>query len=78
MFLPKNTNSLIQPMDQGTIQTCKTSCCSKLLGRVVNSELQVTEFLKTLTLKDVAYSAQLACGKLHQLLKKTGGKSVLL
>jgi hypothetical protein len=47
MFLPKNTAALIQPMDQGIIRACKVYYHSELLGGVVNSELQVTEFLKT-------------------------------
>jgi hypothetical protein len=64
MFLPKNTTALIQPMDQGIIRACKAFYRGELLGGVVNSELQVTEFMKTLTLKDVAYSVGLAWGKI--------------
>jgi hypothetical protein len=60
MFLPKNTTALIQPMDQGIIFACKAYYRCELLGGVVNSELQVTEFLKTLMLKDVVYSVGLA------------------
>jgi hypothetical protein len=65
MFLSKNANVLIQPMDQGITEACKVCYCSQLPGGVVNSGLQVTEFLKTLMLKDVAHSAELAWGKLH-------------
>jgi hypothetical protein len=51
-------------MDQGVIRACKAYYCGELLGGVVNSGLQVTEFLKTLMLKDVAYSVGLAWGKI--------------
>jgi hypothetical protein len=34
-----------------------------MMSYLVNSELQITEFLKTLTLKDVAYTISLAWGK---------------
>jgi hypothetical protein len=64
MFLPKNTTALIQPMDQGIIRACKDCYCGELLGGVVNSEMQVTEFLKTLTLKDVVHGAGLSWGKI--------------
>jgi hypothetical protein len=50
-FLPKNTTAPIQK---------KAYCRVELLCEGVNSELQATEFLKTLTLKDVAYSVSLA------------------
>jgi hypothetical protein len=64
MFLPKNTTALIQPMDQGNIRACKAYYRCELLGGVVNSELQVKEFLKALKLKDVAYSVGSAWGKI--------------
>jgi hypothetical protein len=64
MFLPTNTTALIRPMDQGNIQAHKAYYRGELLGGVVNSDLQVTEFLKTLTLKGIAYSAGFAWGKI--------------
>lgn len=60
MFLPKNTTVLIWPMDQSIIRACKTYYCSELLSGLVNSELQNTEFLNTLMLKEAAYSVGLA------------------
>jgi hypothetical protein len=55
---------VFQLMDQGIIRGCKAYYRGDLLGWVVNCDLQVTEFLKTLTLKDVAYSVGLAWRKI--------------
>jgi hypothetical protein len=63
VFLPKNTTALIHSIDQGIIQACR-ACYGELLGGVVNSELQVTEFLKTLMLNDVTYIAGVSLGKI--------------
>jgi hypothetical protein len=64
MFLPRNTTTLIQLMDQGNIRACKTYYCGEMLGAIVNSELPVAEFLNTLTLKNVSCSVGLAWGKI--------------
>lgn len=77
IFLQKNTIPMTQPTDQGIIQAFKAYCCCKLLGGVVNAELQIMEFLKTLVLKVVAYSFVLASEKLGQLLLQTSRRSVL-
>jgi hypothetical protein len=63
-FLPQHTTALVQPTDKGITRVSGACYHSQLPGRVVNSELQVTEFLKTLTLKDVAYSVRLAWGNI--------------
>jgi hypothetical protein len=52
IFLPKNITKLIKPMDQGIIQAFKAHSHGKPPGDV-NSELQITEFLRILTLKGV-------------------------
>jgi hypothetical protein len=52
MFLPKNTTALIQLTDQGTILPYKTYYHGEPFGGVVNYDLQVTEYLKTLMLKN--------------------------
>jgi hypothetical protein len=62
MFPSKNVIELIKSMDQGTIQAFKAYFHSKLPGDV-NSELQITEFLRIFTLKSVANSDGLAPGK---------------
>jgi hypothetical protein len=49
---------LIKSMDQGTIQAFKAYFHGKMSGDV-NSELQITEFLRILTLKSVAESVGL-------------------
>jgi hypothetical protein len=54
MCLLRDNTALIQPMDQGIIQAFSAYYCGRLRGRAVNYELQDTEFLETLTLKDAA------------------------
>jgi hypothetical protein len=63
-FLPKNTTALIQPLDQGIIRAFKAHYRRELLTAVINSELQVQEFLKKVTLKDMAYNIGLAWKKI--------------
>ena len=67
MFLPKNTTALIQPLDQGIILTFKAHYRRGLLSEIVNSELQVTDFLKTVTLKNATYSIGLALDKVSPM-----------
>jgi hypothetical protein len=59
---PSNTATLIQPMDQDIIWAFKAYDCGELLGGV--AALPMLKFLKTLTLKDVAYGADLVWGKI--------------
>jgi hypothetical protein len=58
VFLPKNTTVLIHSVVQGIIKAFKACYCGEACSGVVNSKLQITEFLKTM-LKIVAYIAQL-------------------
>jgi hypothetical protein len=60
ILLPKNTTALIQTLDQGIIRAFEAYYHGGLLNEIGNSELQVTEFLKTVTFKNVAYSIGLA------------------
>jgi hypothetical protein len=57
IFLPKDITTLLQLMDPGIIGH-SNSCCGMLRG-VVNSELQIMEFLKTVMLKNVEYIVDL-------------------
>jgi hypothetical protein len=52
MYLPKNTTALIQPLDQRII---KVNYRRELLLSLLSSGYDVPEFLKLLTLKEVAY-----------------------
>lgn len=62
MFLPPNTTSLIQPMDQGVLESLKRRYKKKLLRSLVMADEEGTSmftFLKSVNIKDVVYrSAQ--------------------
>ena len=55
LYLPKNTTSKIQPMDQGVISTLKQLYRKKLIMDMVSTDSGIQTFLKQLTLKDVIY-----------------------
>ena len=55
LYLPPNTTSLIQPMDQGVLKNIKRCYKRELLLRLLNDEhegLNMVEFTKTLTILD--------------------------
>ena len=60
VYLPKNTTSLIQPLDQGIIATFKKNYRRELVSSIVNGDRSVTEFLKSLSIKDFIYLASTA------------------
>ena len=56
LYLPPNTTALIQPMDQGVLETIKRWYKRDLLLRLLNEEnegLNIAEFTKTLNILDV-------------------------
>ena len=59
MFLPPNTTSVIQPMDQGILESCKRRFKRKLLWHVLteneSSNMSVPDILKKVNMKDVVY-----------------------
>ena len=59
LFLPPNTTSVIQPMDQGVLDPCKKRYKRKLLSHIImeneSPHLSVPEILQKVTLKDVVY-----------------------
>ncbi|KAG6922607.1 Jrk-like [Chelydra serpentina] len=54
-YLPTNTTSKIQPLDQGVIAIFKQHYRQNLVRQMIESELSVTDFLKKLTIKDFFY-----------------------
>ena len=63
MFLPANTTSILQPMDQGSLEALKRRYKKRLLRHLIieneSSSLSIPEILKKLTIKDAVYwSAQ--------------------
>ena len=54
-YLPKNTTSLIQPLDQGIVATFKKNYHRELVSKIIASNVTVTEYLKSLTIKEFFY-----------------------
>lgn len=59
-YLPANVTSLIQPMDQGAIETLKRRYRRKLLGKILDNDedeepKDIISTLKQVTIKDVIY-----------------------
>ena len=60
-YLPKNTTSLIQPLDQGVIATFKKNYRRELVTKLISTENRtVIEFLKEMTIKDFFYIGAIA------------------
>lgn len=59
MFLPPNTTAIIQPMDQGVLESCKRRYKKKMTRHVLEQnevdDCTIPECLKKITLKDVVY-----------------------
>jgi len=54
-YLPKNTTSKIQPLDQGIIQAFKANYRRDLVKNMVASDKNVIDFLKSVTVKEAIY-----------------------
>uniref|UniRef100_A0A8C8SRH6 DDE-1 domain-containing protein n=1 Tax=Pelusios castaneus TaxID=367368 RepID=A0A8C8SRH6_9SAUR len=56
LYLPFNTTSKIQPLDQGIIQNFKTNYRGDLVSEMISCESSsVSEFLKELNIKEIIY-----------------------
>jgi len=55
VFLPKNTTSRIQPLDQGIISSFKRHYRAALIRSVVAEDTSIVDFLKAMTVKDACY-----------------------
>ena len=60
LFLPPNTASLIQPMDQGVLQSIKLTYKRDVLLRMLDGgdEINVAEFAKQINIRMLFYSQQ--------------------
>ena len=54
-FLPKNTTSKIQPCDMGIISTTKRNYRRNLVTAIIDSNLNLQDYLKSLTIKDAMH-----------------------
>lgn len=75
-FLPANTTSLIQPMDQAVIETFKRRYRKKFIQDLVMEEdLSLQEYWKAYNLKNVVDNASDAWAEIsHETLKKSWNK----
>ena len=59
MFLPPNTTSILQPMDQGILEALKRRYKKNILRHLIleneSSSLSVPEVVKKITIKDAVY-----------------------
>ena len=63
MFMPPNTTSIIQPLDQGIISSFKRHYRTDLVKEIVLSDMDVTQFLKKFYLKEMFHVAGRAWDK---------------
>lgn len=66
-YLPKNTTSKIQPMDQGIIQNFKLHYRTELMTSISSDSRDVTDFLKTFNMKESIYMVGEAWNKVSKL-----------
>lgn len=74
-FLPANTTSLIQPMDQSVIETLKRRYRKKLQELITEEEMSLKEYWKQYNLKHVVYNVADAWSDVsEQTLKRAWNK----
>ena len=66
VFLPKNTTSKIQPMDQGIISTLKQLYRRRLILDMVSVDIGILPYLKSVTIKEVIFKIDGAWGEIQQ------------
>ncbi|XP_071093603.1 jerky protein homolog-like [Haliotis cracherodii] len=64
VHLPKNTTSIIQPLDQGIIKAFKSHCKRKLITNLLDSAMPPTDYIQTVTMKDVIFTTHYAWGQI--------------
>ena len=79
-FLPPNTTSHLQPMDQGPLETMKRNYRRFLIQKLVSEDTTttLTEAIKKLTLKDTIFMIDRAWRAVESHLQKSWAKSTLM
>jgi len=65
VYLPPNTTSLIQPMDQGVLKNIKRRYKQDLLRLLDHDSLNIMEFSKNLNIKDTVFMAANSWGEVE-------------
>lgn len=71
-FLPANTTALIQPMDQGVIESMKIRYRKQFIQQLVifDEEINVKDFWKRCTIKDTVFNIAQAWNDLPHVTSK--------
>ena len=73
LYMPPNTTSVLQPMDQGILENIKKRYKRDLLLRLLDegdSDSNIAEFRKTLNIKDAVLMTAKSWNKVEQQRKK--------
>ena len=76
-YLPKNTTSKIQPLDQGIISTTKANYKKELMRAIFAEGAEMTDYISRLSIKDAFYLLEKAWGAVEpKSIKATWNKAL--